>query len=40
MLNNHDALRPSKLSLVMAVTAFATVAGSSAKAKTPGKTYC
>lgn len=40
MLNNHDALRPSKLSLAMAVAALATVAGSSAKAKTPGKTYC
>ena len=40
MLNNYSTFRSSKLSLVIAVTAFTTAAGSSAQTKTPGKTYC
>ena len=40
MVNNYEASRSSKLSLLMAVAVFATEAGSSAEAKTPGKTYC
>ena len=39
MPNNHNTFLSSSLRLI-AVTAFATGAASSAQAKTPGKTYC